>query len=570
MQITVIPHSGANSATATATVSCGHEYEKVAAKEPNCYELIPYLNVCKHCGHETEADGAYGPQLSHTWGDWKVTQQPTCNAYGEKVHGCTVAECKATESAPIEPTGQHKWKAATCTAPKTCENCKTTEGKELGHSWNAATCTAPKTCKTCKATEGNALSHSWNAATCTAAKTCKTCKKTEGKALGHSWNAATCTTAKTCKTCKATEGKALGHSWNAATCTTAKTCKTCKATEGKALGHSWNAATCTTAKTCKTCKATEGKALGHDMGEWKVTKEATTSKAGEKTRTCTRSGCNHSETESIGKKPSKPSSFKVSVDKTTGSPSLKWKKVSGAVKYEIQRKTGKSGSYKTIATTEEVSYKDTSATAGKTYYYRVCAVSKTDVKSSYCSAKSVLAKLAKPEVKVSNTESSGKVKLSWEKVSGASKYYVYRATSKSGKYTKVKSTTSASFTDSDAKVGKKYYYKVKAIHKSSSANSEYSDIESATRDLARPDVKVKLSKGDPKLEWKKISGAKEYKIYRATSKNGTYKAIKTTSKTSYTDKSVKAGKTYYYKVVAVYKSSKANSAYSSIDSIKAK
>ena len=55
--------------------------------------------------------------------------------------------------------------------------------------------------------------HSWKAATCTAAKTCSTCGATEGEALGHSWKAATCTAAKTCSTCGATEGEALGHSY---------------------------------------------------------------------------------------------------------------------------------------------------------------------------------------------------------------------------------------------------------------------------------------------------------------------------------------------------------------------
>lgn len=53
------------------------------------------------------------------------------------------------------------------------------------------------------------------------------------------------------------------------------------------------------------------------------------------------------------------------------------------------------------------------------------------------------------------------------------------------------------------------------------------------------------------LKWKKVSGASGYEIYRSTSKNGTYKKIKTISKgstVSYKDKSVKGNKTYYYKV----------------------
>lgn len=53
------------------------------------------------------------------------------------------------------------------------------------------------------------------------------------------------------------------------------------------------------------------------------------------------------------------------------------------------------------------------------------------------------------------------------------------------------------------------------------------------------------------LEWKKVEGASGYEIYRSASKNGTYQrvaAIKKAGTVSYVDKSVKSGKTYYYKV----------------------
>ena len=76
---------------------------------------------------------------------------------------------------------------------------------------------------------------------------------------------------------------------------------------------------------------------------------------------------------------------------------------------------------------------------------------------------------------------NGDPRLTWEKVDGAAKYYIYRATSKDGKYTKIKTTVSAtSFTDTTAKAGVKYYYKVKAIHSNTDANSAYSSIKYIT------------------------------------------------------------------------------------------
>ena len=53
------------------------------------------------------------------------------------------------------------------------------------------------------------------------------------------------------------------------------------------------------------------------------------------------------------------------------------------------------------------------------------------------------------------------------------------------------------------------------------------------------------------MKWSKVKGAGGYEIYRSTSKKGNYKKIATVKKagtTSYKDKSVKSGKTYYYKV----------------------
>ena len=255
---------------------------------------------------------------------------------------------------------------------------------------------------------------------------------------------------------------------------------------------------------------------------------------------------------------------------SSGKPKISWNGVDYAEEYQVYRKTSKTGDYKKVKTTTSKSYTDKDTTPGKTYYYKVRAVTADGGKSAYSKEISRSCDLARPEVKGTNVSSSGKPKLSWDKISGAEKYYVYRATSENGDYEKIKSTTSTSYTDSSAKAGKKYYYKVKAIHAKESANSAYSEPLAKYSDLSRPNVSIKLSSGDPKLSWGKISGAEKYYVYRATSKSGDYKKIKTTTSTSFTDKDVKAGKTYYYKVKAIHSKSSANSAYSSVDYIKAK
>ena len=51
-----------------------------------------------------------------------------------------------------------------------------------------------------------------------------------------------------------------------------------------------------------------------------------------------------------------------------------------------------------------------------------------------------------------------------------------------------------------------------------------------------------------KVTWDKIDGLDGYKVYRATSKNGTYSKAFTTTKNSYINTGRTTGKYYYYKV----------------------
>ena len=148
---------------------------------------------------------------------------------------------------------------------------------------------------------------------------------------------------------------------------------------------------------------------------------------------------------------------------------LSWNKVKGASGYEVLRATSKTGTYKsvkTITSGSTVSYTDKSLATGTTYYYKVRAyrtVDKKKVYSSYSSIVSAKPVLKTPSVKL--TSGSKKATIKWEKISGASGYEVYRATSKSGKYSKIKTITknsTVSYVNSSLTKNKTYYYKVRA------------------------------------------------------------------------------------------------------------
>lgn len=75
---------------------------------------------------------------------------------------------------------------------------------------------------------------------------------------------------------------------------------------------------------------------------------------------------------------------------------------------------------------------------------------------------------------------------------------------------------------------------------------------------ARPTLSSVSRSGSGKLKliWKKVSGASGYQIYRSTHKNSGYKKIKTISGKGtpvYTDRGLRKGRRYYYKIRAYRK-----------------
>ena len=169
--------------------------------------------------------------------------------------------------------------------------------------------------------------------------------------------------------------------------------------------------------------------------------------------------------------------------------------------------------------------------------------------------------LAAPEVTASNVAKTGKVQLTWDAIPGADSYKIYRATSKDGAYSLMKTTYGTSYVNTNATAGKYYYYKVVAVAADGSKSAP-SAIVGRTCDLPRPVVTASnvAKSGKVTLSWEPVEGAVSYKIYRSTSKDGTYSLMKTATGTAYTNTNAVAGTKYYYKVVAVAEKSAANSA----------
>ena len=159
-----------------------------------------------------------------------------------------------------------------------------------------------------------------------------------------------------------------------------------------------------------------------------------------------------------------------------------------------------------------------------------------------------------PVVKLGNSASSGKPQLTWRAVYGATSYRIYRSTAKGSGYSLLGTVTATSYTNTGAKAGTTYWYKVKAVN--SAGESAYSNIVSGRATVTTLTMGHSATSGKPQLTWKAVSGAASYKVYRATSKNGAYSVINTTKALTYTNTGAALGTTYYYKVEALNASGK--------------
>ncbi len=245
-----------------------------------------------------------------------------------------------------------------------------------------------------------------------------------------------------------------------------------------------------------------------------------------------------------------------SVANAYGGVKVSWSKVTGAKKYTVYRRT-KSTSWKSIGSTTSTSYTDTSAVSNKKYYYAVRAVDGSSQSyystSHFDSVCKTVNYLAAPVVKASNTSSG--VKVSWGKVSGAQKYVVYRKKGSAKSWTKVKTTTSTSYTDKSVKSGTTYKYAVRA--QDGSILSSYKSSGTSIKFLSTPTLSsVSSGKSGVTFKWKKVTGASGYYVYRKTGSGSFQKiaTVKGSTKVSYLDKSAKKGKTYTYTVRAYYSS----------------
>lgn len=243
-----------------------------------------------------------------------------------------------------------------------------------------------------------------------------------------------------------------------------------------------------------------------------------------------------------------------------------WEMAEDVDGYKIYRSTSKSSGFKLVKTVgnDTVSIVDKGLEAGTVYYYRVRPYRNEKVQNAVGKEQTVnyLAKnftassgkiVAAPESVRTELVSEKELKVSWNQVSGAAGYQVYRADKEDGAYSRIAKVTgekTTRFADQEITATKTYYYKVRAYFEKEGfyGYTPYSEVVSSGLKLSSV---LALSPDSIKLSWQEATGFDKIRIYRKKSSESSYKLIATVEadKESYTDTGLSEGVKYDYKLV---------------------
>ena len=185
-----------------------------------------------------------------------------------------------------------------------------------------------------------------------------------------------------------------------------------------------------------------------------------------------------------------------------------------------------------------------------------------NAESIRASVKAVLDKIEASTPSISKLENTtGGIKLSWNKVSGTYGYRVYQKTSNGWK--RFKDTTATSFTDSAVSANQTKTYTIRCIDKNGKTISGFNSKGWSKKytPVAPTISKLENTSSGIKLSWNKITGVYGYRVYQKTS-NG-WKRIKDTTSTSFTDSAVSANQTKTYTIRCIDKNGKTISGFNS-------
>ena len=253
----------------------------------------------------------------------------------------------------------------------------------------------------------------------------------------------------------------------------------------------------------------------------------------------------------------------TSLKNTTGGVKITWNKVDGAYGYRLYYRPA-SGGWKRFKDTTATSYTDSSVVPNKTETYTIRCIDKNGNTISGYNSNGWSIKYTPVAPTISKLENtSGGIKLTWNKIACVYGYRLYYKTS-SGGWKRFKDTTATSFTDSSVVPNKTETYTIRCIDKNGNTISGFnSNGWSIKYTPVAPTIsKLENTSGGIKLTWNKIAGVYGYRLYYKPASGG-WKRFKDTTATTYTDTAVKSGRTETYTIRCIDKNGNTVSGYNS-------
>lgn len=180
-----------------------------------------------------------------------------------------------------------------------------------------------------------------------------------------------------------------------------------------------------------------------------------------------------------------------SVTNTEAGMKIKWKKSSGISFYRIYRKVS-GGKWTVLTDVKGTNYVDNTVVSGKKYSYAIQCLNKTGdtVKSGYQKTTDKYLYVAAPVISGLVSKENG-LEVSWEKVSGAGNYRVYRKTA-DGSWKKIGDTTSTSFLDQTVSDGTQYSYRIRCVSADGTAFTSGYHADGTTAIYVKPVVNANI------------------------------------------------------------------------------
>ena len=230
---------------------------------------------------------------------------------------------------------------------------------------------------------------------------------------------------------------------------------------------------------------------------------------------------------------------------------LSWDKVTRASGYKVYAYNTSTKKYEEKASVSKNSAKITELTQAKTYKIKVRAYKTVNKKNYYGAYSKVITTFTKPtkviELKVSNA-SINSINLTWNKVSGATGYQVYKYNSSSKKYEYQGETKENKFYISNLNSATGYNFKVRAYitYNNTKYYGAYSEVlDTATYPNKVLGLKVtEVTTDSIEIEWNRVEEAGGYEVYVYRESGQAFKKYQATRKTTMKITDLEAAKFY--------------------------